>query len=900
MLKKKQHTFVHYEMPSFGPGLPQYAQLINSVVNDCITRYRSQFRLPMKPSQNDHHHSSHVDRWAGCVSTSAYSHEDNGVNCESSCASYRKQHVKQSETLRMYWNAFAGCSNPSDSFFTCDIAYMESIWWAFKTLYDRGVIFKMKNIVPDSKNSSTLRWVWYIDIPKLEEQGKHKAGEILCSAISSKREGCLESQYPTNYCSVSRSSSWGTPMPVWFSGETNQTVVIGSVKELEELSGVSGIKDIDTDSLSRIKITTIKSRKTGATLRRTSEFFNDWFESVCLLFARFGYPNAEGSADRFQNESRAHLTQEHRNGPRQWFLRMPVLAVPLFNKQPPYKFVFSHGSVFRGDRSSLRNLKYNSTYLQQMESKYGSDAIRLCLLQTSSSRGQKAIFQDGSFARVVDEVFIPWVNALRCFLLFSSQLEKGSTRCSSGKHEMDLWIESRLNSAIKTTKRNMDRSFISTTVDALLHFIKVFLKDYVTVGRSRLVGMKSADEQHVALSTLHQVLLKLSILMAPFAPFFAEFSYAALKSNASYKMQAKSVHALRFPRWEAPKIDLDLEDTMRHVLRVIGLGRKARSHSDLDIRQELGELLIFHDNKHVLASIKSLEHIVKAALNVRCVSYQTDDGCFVKLVKQNKKIVSEERLFSVGAMAIAGSPASYLVMLNTTLSPEMVEALTHKLVQVVNDFRRKCDLDPSEVLESFVDTEAAPILGVLNTQAKLMAKLMNAPPPVHSRYMPKDGELFDIRVRQEPRTSWDIEWRGTDGTSFPKILMEDELLQTIPRDGQFAASSSTPPKNGEQSIPEQRTKRATVIVSGHKVSISFLRAAPRADFEQLLREVGGDEDIARKLKRYIAKQTIESLGLVKGTSSKVAKVTKGATKYEVELQLGVNVFPSTAALLRLV
>lgn len=36
---------------------------------------------------------------------------------------------------------------------------------------------------------------------------------------------------------VSRSRFWGTPLPIWTSEDGEEIVVLGSVKELEELSG---------------------------------------------------------------------------------------------------------------------------------------------------------------------------------------------------------------------------------------------------------------------------------------------------------------------------------------------------------------------------------------------------------------------------------------------------------------------------------------------------------------------------------------------------------------------------------------------------------------------------------------------------------------------------------------
>jgi len=75
---------------------------------------------------------------------------------------------------------------------------------------------------------------------------------------------------------VSRNRYWGTPLPIWKSDDGEEMVCVGSVEELNELSGCGILKDLHRESVDGV---TIPSKKGKGRLKRVEEVFDCWFES---------------------------------------------------------------------------------------------------------------------------------------------------------------------------------------------------------------------------------------------------------------------------------------------------------------------------------------------------------------------------------------------------------------------------------------------------------------------------------------------------------------------------------------------------------------------------------------------------------------------------------------------
>ena len=73
---------------------------------------------------------------------------------------------------------------------------------------------------------------------------------------------------------ISRNRFWGTPIPLWVSDDGEESVAIGSIEQLYELSGVR-VTDLHKESVDHI---TIPSKQGKGDLKRIEEVFDCWFE----------------------------------------------------------------------------------------------------------------------------------------------------------------------------------------------------------------------------------------------------------------------------------------------------------------------------------------------------------------------------------------------------------------------------------------------------------------------------------------------------------------------------------------------------------------------------------------------------------------------------------------------
>jgi isoleucyl-tRNA synthetase len=637
-----------------------------------------------------------------------------------------------------------------------------------KRLKDEGKVARHDTIVHsypfDDRTDTPLVYraidAWYVRVEDLRERMIENNSPVrwVPEAIGKNRFGnWLKDARDWN---VSRNRFWGSCIPVWIAEDGSDMVCIGSIKELEELSGQK------VTDLHKHRIDPIEFTKNGKRYRRTPEVLDCWFESGAMPYGQKHYPFE--NKERFEATFPADFIAEGLDQTRAWFYYLLVLSTALFDKTA-FKNVIVNGMVLAEDGFKMSKTKKNYPEPTKVLEEFGADALRAYLIDSPVVRAEPQRFSERGLREIVRTVVLPYWNALS-FLTTYAVVDGWDPRTAKARpvgerHELDRYVLSTLESLVLDVNREMEAYRLYAVVPRLVDFIDLLTNWYVRLSRRRFWKNDDPADKGDAYATLYEVLTTFAKVMAPFMPFLSEFVYQrtvlAVEPGAP-----GSVHFCDFPSTRSEHVDTALERRMAVVRTIVSLGRRLREEKKLKVRQPLATFTVVSRDAAVRQAALAGAALVGEQLNVKAVETSADEAAFCSIgVKPNFAVLKEraapklkdigkalagfgfaevsrleagetlevagERI-GLGDVLLARTPVSgkavategdVTVVLDTALTDELVdEGIARELNSVLQQARKTAGLDVSDRVRVDWDSGDASVVRAVERHAKWLGE----------------------------------------------------------------------------------------------------------------------------------------------------------------------------------
>ncbi|MBJ8029586.1 isoleucine--tRNA ligase [Bacillus cereus group sp. N21] len=540
---------------------------------------------------------------------------------------------------------------------------------------------------------------------------------------------------------ISRKRYWGTPLNVWECKNCDHQFAPKSIDELRKHSVGHTAENLELHKpyVDEVKVC---CEKCGSSMTRTPEVIDVWFDSGSMPFAQYHYPFE--NKELFEEQFPADVIAEGVDQTRGWFYSLLAVAA-LYTGKVPYKRVLSLGHVLDEQGQKMSKSKGNALDPVELVEKFGADALRWALLVDSAPWNAKR-FSERTVQEAKSKLVDTLVNVYSFYVLYTN-LDKYNPKekYEVKRTKLDEWVLSRLHSTVKQVRNALDEYQFTNAAREIAVLVDEVSNWYVRRSRNRFWESGMNPEKAAAYETLHEVLVTLSKLLAPFTPFVAEDIHLNLEGN--------SVHLTDYPTADEKLIQTKLEQEMNAVLQVVELGRSNRNQHGLKVKQPLAELVLLEHHEQKV-DWESYRDIVMDELNVKAFHVELDETQytsyqlkldfktagpkfgknvnainqwlkqlsqeevqnFVSTEKALCKLVSgEEVVVTLEDVLVEQVPkvgfsnttnGQYTVMLDTNVTDELLqEGVAREFIRAVQEYRKQLNLPVNLRVDVILDTE---------------------------------------------------------------------------------------------------------------------------------------------------------------------------------------------------
>lgn len=400
---------------------------------------------------------------------------------------------------------------------------------------------------------------------------------------------------------LSRDRFWGTPIPVWRCTNDHDEC-IDSVAALGARAG----RDLSSLDLHRpyVDDITFVCTTCGEPMHRVAPVLDAWFDSGSMPAAQFHHPFE--NAEVFERRFPADFICEAIDQTRGWFYSLLAVNTLVFGRSP-YRNVVCLSLVVDKDGQKMSKSKGNVIDPASVLDTRGADALRWNMFSAGSPWTPKRVSVEAIDESTRKFLLTLW-NTYSFFTTYANLdgWDGGASAAGTApSHVQDRWIRSRLHHTVLEVTDALESFDALRGAQALESLVDDLSNWYVRRSRSRF--WKSSDP--AAHATLHECLVTITRLLAPYCPFVSDEMYGNLAGTDA------SVHLTDWPTADLAALDPGLEAEMGLARTAVSLGRNARTESKLKVRQPLRRALVLLPDAASLSPGVAAE--VAAELNVK-------------------------------------------------------------------------------------------------------------------------------------------------------------------------------------------------------------------------------------------------------------------------------------------
>jgi isoleucyl-tRNA synthetase len=484
-------------------------------------------------------------------------------------------------------------------------------------LKKRGLIYQDKEYlhsVPTCWRCSTRLYqapqnAWYVNVQKLKDRMKKTNEDVNWFPKHFKHGRFLKSLEAAPDWNISRNRYWGSPIPVW-ECECGERFVPSSIKELEEKSGRK-IMELHKPEIDGV---VVRCDKCGKKARRVPEVLDSWIEAGSASFGERHYPFKKGV--KLEQFFPPDFVVEYTGQIRAWFYVLHVVANALFDSIA-FKNVVVTGVILGTDGRKMSKNYGNYPDPKELLQKYGGDALRLYLLSSPVMNGEDILISEEQYRNQVKGTLLILWNCYSFFVGYANVIN-WDCKLKAGKLTiLDKWILARLTMVAIDVNLYLNKFDTIESLKAIEEFIVGdFSTWYIRRSRERVSLSAEKEDRNAALSVMYGVLVTLSKLLAPFAPFISEEIFRNLTKE-------DSVHLQDYPRGDVSLLNEKLVSDMEMVRKLVEFGHAKRKELGIRVRQPLAKFKVQSSKFKVGGDLISL---IRDELNVKEVEFKKGKG----------------------------------------------------------------------------------------------------------------------------------------------------------------------------------------------------------------------------------------------------------------------------------